>query len=90
MEAAPSARTISRSSFFEILERYEQIISREAGPDAAKPDSPPDTLQTLVELDRWRLQELPQTLEGRQKEDSDGASLTKDEVIQLTRWKLYA
>ena len=87
---ANSAQTITRTRVFDVLKRYDSIISQVSKRDksTSKNDSSAGgALQTLDQLDQWRLHELPETVEQRKKEH-DGAWLTKEEVTHLTRWKL--
>lgn len=92
MVDANLATQISHSSFFEALKRYDAIIAKLSGPETSKPgnkvSTSSGTLQTLAQLDQWRLHELPPLLQERKEKNHD-AWLDKDEVVNLVQWKLY-
>ena len=86
--------TIRRASFNKVLARYDATISELSRRARAKPSDNEESssLKTLAQLDRWRLEDLPRTLQQRrtvEEETTGGAWLEKDEVQNLIRWKLY-
>ena len=85
---------ITRASFNKVLARYDTTISVLSRRAKAKPSDEEEStgLKTLAQLDRWRLEDLPRTLQRRRTAEGQTtgeAWLEKDEVQNLIRWKLY-
>lgn len=75
-----SATAITKSTFDEVLMRYDSLIE-----SSSKPSK--DTLDTLAQLDKYRLVTVPSRLEERRKAGAE-VYLEKEEVERLIRWKL--
>lgn len=79
-----SAHSISLADFRKVLERYQTHIDTvsESKPSAR------DTVETLKELDVYRLSTIPDRLTKLRSVQREKVSLTKEEVEQLIKWKL--
>jgi len=92
-----SSSTISLDSFKAVLARYDKVLNVVSQSKTSK--SSFNGQKSLVELDEWR-DNLVTTVIKRRNEVSEnekcddegnvsGAYMTKDELLDILRWKLY-
>ncbi|KAI9798467.1 MAG: hypothetical protein M1825_005347 [Sarcosagium campestre] len=81
-----AVETISAADIDELLERYDGIITKLSKP-SAQGSSTAGELETLTQLDAWRLHQLPPIVRTRKQQAASGW-LEKEEVIHLISWKL--
>ena len=77
-----SVTDITKATFDEVLTRYPSLIK-----SSSKRRSK-DGLDTLAQLDDYRLVTVPAQLEERRKAGAEDY-LEKEEVERLIKWKLY-
>jgi len=80
MKLALRAESISYADFTNTLSRYPALIASLSKPSSSKQAG---GLDTLSELDEYRVQVIPAELVK-----SDKKHLTKEQVELLTKWKL--
>ena len=80
--ASLSATDITKATFDEVLTRYASLIE-----SSSKRRSTKDGLDTLTQLDEYRLVTIPARLEERHKAGGEDY-LEKEEVERLIKWKL--
>lgn len=86
MEEDHLPENITRATFNKVLARYDEFIRElSSSPSTSRQ---PRSASSLQELDQWRLNELPATVQKRAK-GNDGAWLDKSEMEGLMRWKLF-
>lgn len=93
MASLPDPSTISPEDLEAALAHYPLVISDISSlTSSGKAKSKPNDL-TLLELDKYRLTELPDVIQQRRRTETkkgsgEGAYLTLDELEKLVLWKL--
>ncbi|KAI9843657.1 MAG: hypothetical protein M1838_002515 [Thelocarpon superellum] len=87
MTADLTSARISPEEFDRVLARYEALIETLSAPSRSTGHAKEGALETLAQLDAWRLKVLPDVV--RKREKGNGSTwLEKSEVETLVKWKL--
>ncbi|KAI9811488.1 MAG: hypothetical protein M1827_005471 [Pycnora praestabilis] len=87
MTLTHSIESISYPEFKQTLSRYERLI--EDLTVVGKGRAEPNQLDTLQQLDEYRLVTVPRLLQSMRDDYREEPCLSRDEVKNLLRWKLY-
>ncbi|KAH0543568.1 hypothetical protein FGG08_002129 [Glutinoglossum americanum] len=83
MNSPPRAESISYAEFTGILSRYPALIASQSKPSSKQAGAAIRSLDTLEELDEYRIHAVPAELAKLDKKH-----LTKEQVELLIKWKL--